>query len=226
MVAGDEVEGEQQAAVRTSPGAREGLFVVFEGGDGAGKSTQVTRLVQTLTEYGHEVVSTREPGGTELGRTIRELLLAGSDVTSAAEALLFAADRAHHVAAVIRPALAAGKVVISDRYVDSTLAYQGARAELEPGDLRALATFATDGLVPDLTVLLDVTPDVGEDRRGGANDRIESESASFHEAVRAGFLALAREAPERYVVLDAGGSVESIAAAVLAGVQRVLGERR
>lgn len=199
-----------------------GVFIVFEGGDGAGKTTQIKALVPALEAEGHTVTATHEPGGTPLGIQIRRLLLHGGVVTPEAEALLFAADRAQHVAGLIRPALARGEVVVSDRYADSTLAYQGAREELLQGRLRELSTFATGGLVPHLTVLLDVTPEVGRSRRGATADRIESAPEAYHRAVRANFLALAREAPKRYLVLDAGLPVEQIAGQVLARVRGLL----
>ena len=191
------------------------LFVAFEGGEGVGKSTQIATAGAWLRELGHEVVETREPGGTPLGVELRRLLLdPAGHVTPRTEALLYAADRAQHVDSVIRPALAAGRVVLTDRYVDSTLAYQGAGRGLD--DTRSVTGWATGGLLPDLTVLLDLDPSVGL-RRAGARatpDRLEAASLSFHEAVRAGFLALAAEAPERYAVLDAAGDPAAVAAQV------------
>ncbi len=202
-----------------------GFFVAFEGGDGAGKSTQIGLLAQVVEASGREVVTTREPGGTELGAQIRGLLLHGGGVSPRAEALLFAADRAEHVDSLIGPALERGAVVITDRFVDSTLAYQGARSELEPAELRALARFATGGLMPDLTVLLDVSPQLGRSRREGGDDRIEAECEVFHSRVREGFLALAQASPERYLVLDAGGSVGEIAERVAQVVSERLDHR-
>lgn len=204
------------------PGAWAGLFVVFEGGEGAGKSTQVTRLARALRGQGHQVVVTREPGATEFGARIRGMLLGGANgpaVPSArAEALLYAADRAHHVATVVRPALAHGSVVVSDRYVDSSLAYQGAGRSLPVEEIAWLSSWATGRLKPDLVVLLDVPPEVGSarvDGRGEGEDRLERESAAFHERVRYAFLDLAAAEPSRYLVLDATLPVEEIAAAVL-----------
>lgn len=194
-----------------APASAPGLFIAFEGGDGAGKSTQLELLAGAVRERGREVVVTREPGGTELGAAIRELLLHGGGVSPRAEALLFAADRAEHVASVIEPALARGAVVITDRYVDSTLAYQGARRELSLPELLSVSEFATNGRLPDLTVLLDVSPEVGRSRRRGGDDRIEAESDAYHARVREGFLALARACPQRYLVLDAGLPVERLA---------------
>jgi dTMP kinase len=192
-----------------------GLFVAFEGGEGVGKSTQIGRAAAWLRELGHDVVETREPGGTPLGQELRRLVLdPDGEVTARAEALLYAADRAQHVDTLIRPALAAGKVVLTDRYVDSTFAYQGAGRQL--AGTRDVVAWATGGLLPDLTVLLDLDPRIGLHRAGtrSSPDRLEAASLAFHEAVRAGFLALAAEAPQRYVVLDAGGDVAAIAAQV------------
>ena len=181
-----------------------GFFVAFEGGEGAGKSTQSRLLADWLTGR-VEVVVTREPGGTPLGRAIRSLLLNEADdhPSPRAEALLYAADRAHHVARVIQPALDAGAVVITDRYLDSSLAYQGAGRELDPGQVRRMSEWATGGLVPDLTVLLDLDPEVGLTRLTGDADRIESETLEFHRRVRAEFLALAERDPDRYLVVEA-----------------------
>ncbi|MGF1654298.1 MAG: dTMP kinase [Actinomycetales bacterium] len=190
-----------------------GFFVAIEGGDGAGKSTQVQLLVDWLIEeIGHEAVMTREPGGTNLGRGVRALLLTYADGNPEprAEALLFAADRAQHVDTLVRPALARGAVVVTDRYVDSSLAYQGARGELEVADVAALSRWATGGLRPDLTVVLDLDPGTAAarlaDRRavtGAGRDRIETESSEFHAAVRDTFLRLAAADPDGYVVVDA-----------------------
>lgn len=195
------------------------MFIAFEGGDGAGKSTQVERLVAALTDRGNEVVRTREPGGTELGAEIRRLLLHGDAVGARAEALLFAADRAHHVDTLIRPALDRGAVVVTDRYVDSSIAYQGAGRALDAQEVADLSAWATGGLVPDLTVLLDVTPQTGRHRRDDrSSDRMETEADAFHDRVRDHFLALAAAAPERYLVLDAATSRGALAEAVLARV--------
>lgn len=190
-----------------------GLFISFEGGEGAGKSTQISRLAAALRAEGHEVVVTLEPGGTELGQAVRRILLTpGSHVTPRAEALLYAADRAHHVETVIEPALAAGKVVICDRYADSTFAYQGAGRALDIDKVRQIMAFAVAGRWPDLTLLLDVDPRVGLRRaRGhGRGDRIEAEGLAFHDAVRRGFLELAANEPQRFRVIDAGGSMDDV----------------
>lgn len=199
-----------------------GLFVVFEGGEGAGKSTQVHRLAQALRGQGHHVVVTREPGATEFGARIRGMLLGSANGPAApsprAEALLYAADRAHHVATVVRPALTDGSVVVSDRYVDSSLAYQGAGRSLPADEIAWLSAWATGRLKPDLVVLLDVLPEVGlgriADREDGP-DRLERESVAFHERVRYAFLDLAAAEPHRYLVLDAARPADEIATAVL-----------
>jgi dTMP kinase len=203
-----------------------GLFVVFEGGEGAGKSTQVQRLAAVLTAEGYDVVVTREPGATDVGARIRALLLDPATTLSArAEALLYAADRAQHVAEVLRPALARGAVVISDRYVDSSLAYQGAGRELDADEVADLSRWATDGLKPQLTVLLDIDPTAGLERATGDPDRIEQESLGFHRAVRQGFLDLAAAEPPRYLVLSATGTADEVHEAVVARVTPLLPER-
>ena len=204
-----------------------GLFIAFEGGDGAGKSTQSRLLGRWLTDLGYAVRHTREPGGTALGRQVRELLLHGEDgsVSPRAEALLFAADRAHHVASVVRPALERGEVVLTDRYLDSSVAYQGAARDLGHEEIRELSLWAVEGLLPDLTVLLDVSAEQGRVRRGDVHDRLEREADDFHDRVRQGFLDLAAREPERYLVLDATAPVEELAAAVRERVQPLLGGR-
>lgn len=198
-----------------SPSERgSGLFVAFEGGDGAGKSTQSRLLAGALTALGREVVMTREPGGTELGAAIRQVLLHGDHVAPRAEALLFAADRAHHVATLVRPALQRDAVVLTDRYLDSSIAYQGVARALRHDDVRDLSMWATEGLLPDLTVLLDVTAEQGRSRRGGVHDRLEREDNAFHEAVRKGYLRLASQDPDRYLVLDAADDPAALHGAV------------
>ncbi len=198
-----------------------GVFIAFEGGDGAGKSTQVRLLCQWLEGLGHTVVVTREPGGTEFGRTVRELVLHGDHVAPRAEALLFAADRAHHVETKIRPALERGEVVITDRYMDSSIAYQGAGRHLGVDEVRGLNLWATGGLVPGLTVLVDLPAEIGRTRRGGVHDRLESESAGFHRAVRDLFLTLAGDDPGRYLVVDGELATEQIHQLVRARVGRL-----
>ncbi len=196
--------------------AHTGTFIALEGGEGAGKSTQLRLLEAWLTGLGHEVVVTREPGATAAGARIRALLLdpATGELAPRAEAMLYAADRAQHVAEVVRPALARGAVVLTDRYVDSSLAYQGAGRELAVDEVARISHWATDGLRPDLVVLLDVDPVLGLARAGGTPDRIESESLAFHRRVREGFLVLADDDPERYVVVAAEQDPERVLAAV------------
>ncbi|CAG7571703.1 dTMP kinase [Barrientosiimonas humi] len=203
--------------------ASRGVFVVLEGGDGAGKSTQQRLLADWLAESGAEVVLTREPGGTPLGEQIRALLLHGDHVAARAEALLFAADRAHHVETVVRPALERGAVVVQDRYLDSSVAYQGAGRDLAADDVRRLSLWATHDLRPDLTVLLDVPPQVGAERRGGVHDRLEREGADFHERVRRGFLDLAEAEAHRYLVVDASLPADEIAGIVRERVAPLVG---
>jgi dTMP kinase len=204
----------------TSP---RGLFIALEGGDGAGKSTQAQLLGAWLEGSGHRVVLTREPGGTAFGRDVRELVLHGDHVIPRAEALLFAADRAHHVETLILPALGRGEVVITDRYVDSSIAYQGTGRDLGADEVRELNLWATGGLVPALTVLLDLPADVGRSRRNGVHDRLESESAAFHDAVRGRFLALAAADPGRYLVLDGRQQAEQISELIRARVATLPG---
>ncbi|NBE49840.1 dTMP kinase [Streptomyces boluensis] len=196
--------------------ATTGFFIALEGGDGAGKSTQAEALAEWIRAKGHEVVLTREPGATPVGKRLRSILL---DVSSAglshrAEALLYAADRAEHVDTVVRPALERGAVVISDRYIDSSVAYQGAGRDLSPTEIARISRWATDGLVPHLTVLLDVSPEAARERFTEAPDRLESEPAEFHARVRAGFLTLAAADAGRYLVVDAGQEPEAVTTVV------------
>lgn len=196
-----------------------GLFISMEGGDGSGKSTQSRALQEWLEGLGYEVVMTREPGGTELGQHIRELLLHGDEVAPRAEALLFAADRAHHVATKIRPALARGAVVISDRYLDSSVAYQGASRNLGQDEIRDLSLWAVDGLLPDVTVLVDVPAEVGAERVGKVQDRLESAGLAFHQRVREEFRRLAAAEPQRYVVVDGTAPIAEITAQLTALIE-------
>jgi dTMP kinase len=198
----------------TAGSAYDGLFLAFEGGDGAGKSTQLGLLRDWLEGLGRTVVVTREPGGTPFGQHVRDLVLHGDHVAPRAEALLFAADRAHHVETLVRPALERGDVVLTDRYLDSSVAYQGAGRDLGADEVRALSMWATRGLLPDLTVVLDVPPETGRSRRSGVHDRLESEPDDFHARVRRHFLDLAAREPARYLVLPADGTREEIHAAV------------
>lgn len=202
------------------------MFVAFEGGDGAGKSTQVRLLAAALRADGHQVRTTREPGDGPIGPQIRELLLGHTHaaLSDRAEALLFAADRAEHVAAVIRPALAEGSVVITDRYVDSSIAYQGVGRGLGVEAIVALSQFATEGLRPDLTVVIDLPTLLGRARLAGVRaDRIERESDALHARVRQAFLDQARSAPERYLLVDGAQPPEVIAESVAARVKELLG---
>ncbi|MGY1710111.1 dTMP kinase [Geodermatophilus sp. SYSU D00758] len=219
----------ETAGRAADPSTRPGLFVAFEGGEGAGKSTQVRLLVEWLTGQGRPARATREPGGTPAGAAVRAIVLdrAHTGLAPRAEALLYAADRAQHAHAVLRPALAAGEVVVTDRYVDSSLAYQGAGRTIPVEEVRALSAWATGGLVPDLTVLLDLPPEAGLARARGraVADRLESESLAFHRRVRETFRALADAAPGRYLVLDAARPAEELAAAVRGRVGELLGVR-
>ncbi|MEU8321395.1 dTMP kinase [Nonomuraea sp. NPDC048881] len=181
-----------------------GLFMAFEGGEGSGKTTQSRLIAIWLRDQGYDVVQTREPGSTKIGMRLRAILLDAAErgLSARSEALLYAADRAEHVEKVIRPALYRGSLVISDRYVDSSLAYQGAGRALDPEDVSKINAWATGGLVPHLTVLIDTPPEVGLTRLGGAADRIESEPLEFHQRVRKEFRALAAADPGRYLVVD------------------------
>lgn len=203
-----------------------GLFVTVEGGDGAGKSTQARLLEEWLTAHGRTVVRTREPGGTDVGVLVRDIVLHHrGDVAPRAEALLYAADRAHHVATVVRPALARGDVVIQDRYLDSSVAYQGAGRILDAGEIRDLSLWATGGLLPDVTVLLDLDPAVARARLDADDkpfDRLESEKADFHGRVRTAFLDLAAAEPARFLVLDASRPADELAADIRARILPLL----
>ncbi|HEX6936235.1 MAG TPA: dTMP kinase [Actinomycetes bacterium] len=211
---------------------RQGFFIALEGGEGAGKSTQAQRLREWLESLGHDVVITHEPGGTDVGRRLRSVLLdlpepaderaePAHGLSPRAEALLFAADRAEHVARVIAPALALGHIVITDRYVDSSVAYQGAGRDLAAGEVAKLSRWATDGLVPDLTVVLDLPVREGL-RRVETPDRLESEPLAFHERVRERFLEIARRGGSRYLVVDATLPADQVTAAVRARLEPVL----
>ncbi|MYV78788.1 dTMP kinase [Streptomyces sp. SID1046] len=201
-----------------------GFFIALEGGDGAGKSTQVQALAEWIRGKGHEVVVTREPGATPVGKRLRSILLdiSSAGLSNRAEALLYAADRAEHVDTVVRPALERGAVVISDRYIDSSVAYQGAGRDLSPTEIARISRWATDGLVPNLTVLLDVSPEAARERFTEAPDRLESEPAEFHQRVRSGFLTLAASDPGRYLVVDAGQDPGSVTTVVRHRLDRML----
>lgn len=198
-----------------------GRFISFEGGDGAGKTTQIALLVEHIESTGGEVVVTREPGGTELGRKIRQALLHGEDLSPRTEALLYSADRAHHAATVIRPALERGATVITDRFADSSVAYQGAARDLGVDEIRELNTWAVDGLAPELTILLDLDPEIGSARVGEEKDRLESAGDAFHRRVRETFLDIAASEPDRFVIIDASRTVAEIAADIRAGYERL-----
>ena len=198
--------------------AARGLFLTFEGGDGSGKSTQVALLTEWLADQGRTVVHAREPGGTELGSELREIILHRRGyIAPRAEALLYAADRAHNIATVVRPALERGDIVIQDRYLDSSVAYQGAGRVLDPDEVRNVSLWATEGLLPDLTVLLDLDIETGRARLDDSRtryDRLEAEAAEFHHRVREAYLALAAAEPERFLVLDATEPVDALAARI------------
>ena len=204
-----------------------GLWITLEGGDGAGKTTQARLLAEWLGAEGRTVLHTREPGGSEVGRLIRDIVLHHrGDIAPRAEALLYAADRAHHVATVVRPALARGEVVIQDRYLDSSVAYQGAGRVLDAGEVRDLSLWAAEGALPDLTVLLDIDPATARVRLDSDDkpfDRLEAEREEFHARVRAAYLDLAAAEPQRFLVLDATRAPEDLAADVRARVRALRG---
>ncbi len=204
-----------------------GVFVCFEGGEGAGKSTQARALQGWLEAEGYAVRLTFEPGDTEVGRKLRQIVLdpATGELSDRTETLLYAADKAEHVHTVVQPALERGEVVITDRYVDSTLAYQGAGRPLEAAEVEHVARWATHDLRPHLTVVLDLAPSQGLGRFE-ARDRIEGESVEFHQRVREAFLRLAEADPDHYLVLDARLPVSAIAAAVQASVSPLLGQAK
>jgi dTMP kinase len=203
-----------------------GLFITFEGGDGSGKSTQSALLTEWLSAEGHTVMHSREPGGTELGAELREIILHRRGyIAPRAEALIYAADRAHNVATKVRPAIERGEIVIQDRYLDSSVAYQGAGRVLDGTEIRDISLWAAEGLLPDLTVLLDLSPENGRERIASTRDvydRLEAEKNDFHQRVRDSFLALAEAEPQRFLVLDATDPIETIAAAIRGRVVTLL----
>jgi dTMP kinase len=209
---------------RLGRGTTAGLFIAFEGGEGAGKTTQVQRLAKALEGLGYEVVVSFEPGATPIGARLRTVLLdrESGGLSPMSEALLYAADRGQHVGDVVRPALERGAIVITDRYIDSSIAYQSGGRQLPEVDVRRLSTLATGGLRPDLTVLLDISPDVGLARLTGPADRLEAEAIEFHRRVRQTFLDLASQSRERYVRIDATLSADQIFAVVMARVTPLL----
>lgn len=197
------------ATTHTSP---TGVFISCEGGDGCGKTTQSRLLGEWLARaLDTEVVLTREPGGTKLGKDIRQLLLHGDDMGPRAEALLYAADRAHHIDTLVQPALDRGEVVVTDRYIDSSVAYQGGGRELTASEVRGLSQWATEGLIPHLTVLLDIDPKIGAARFTDAPDRLERAGDEFHQRTRQTYLKMAAADSQRWVVVDAAGTIEDIA---------------
>ena len=200
----------------------QGVFIVFEGGEGIGKTTQAKLLKAWLEQEGESVVLSREPGGSDLGIEIRKILLSHStgEISPRAEALLYAADRAHHVFSVIRPALAAGEVVISDRYFDSSIAYQGAGRVLEPGEVARISRWATESLFPTLTIIIDLPAEIGLGRLK-SKDRLESQPLAFHERVRQEFLQLSLLDPERYFIVDGSKSIEDIHSAIITRVSEI-----
>ena len=217
------------------PSLDRGLFIVLEGGDGSGKSTQAKRLAEALQSQGFDVVLTQEPAGTRLGKLVKSVFEsrhADADAPPLAaktELFLFEAARSDHVRTVIRPALDAGRVVVCDRFTDSTLAYQGYGRGLPLDEVRRLNEIATEGLAPDLVLLFDVPPDVGlarADSGGEKRDSIGQESLGFHRRVREGFLEIARAGGERYAVIDAARPIEEAAAAAWAAVERAMSRER
>ncbi|MFT0762154.1 dTMP kinase [Actinomyces sp. F1_1611] len=204
-----------------------GMFIALEGGDGSGKTTQINLLRQRLEAHGANVLTTFEPGATPLGHQLRELVMHGpEDVDPRTEALLYAADRAYHVATMIRPALAAGTTVITDRYLDSSVAYQGIGRGLGEQAIRDLSLWATDGLLPDAVIVLNIDPEVGLSRRGEEKDRLERAGDRFHEQVARHYQEAARLEPGRYRLVDANGSVEETFTGVVTALLEVLGGDR
>ncbi|HEU5222516.1 MAG TPA: dTMP kinase [Candidatus Lumbricidophila sp.] len=205
-----------------------GVFITLEGGDGSGKTTQAALLRDWFADHRRQVVLTREPGGTEVGQKIREIVLHHRGaVAPRAEALLYAADRAHHIATLVRPALERGAVVIQDRYIDSSVAYQGAGRVLDADEVRSISQWATESLTPDLTVLLDIDSATARARLDAENkrfDRLEAEASEFHDRVRSAFLALAADEPERWLVVDATLPPSQISAQITHRVAALLSE--
>ncbi|CAO1649770.1 dTMP kinase [Salinibacterium sp. NSLL150] len=203
-----------------------GLFITLEGGDGVGKTTQSQLLVKWLEEAGHTVIVTREPGGTDLGLELREIVLhRRGDMDPRAEALIYAADRAHHIATLVRPALERGEIVVQDRYIDSSEAYQGAGRVLGSDEVRDLSLWATQNLLPDVTVLLDLDSADSRKRLDSARtryDRLEAEKQEFHTRVREAFLERAAKEPDRILVVDAARSVDDIATTIRERIQNHL----
>lgn len=204
-----------------------GLFLTFEGGDGSGKTTQINRLVSWLESRGQTVVLTREPGGTDLGVELRNLVMHRKGfIAPRAEALLYAADRSHHIHTLVRPALERGDIVVQDRYLDSSVAYQGAGRVLDPDEVRELSLWGTERLMPDLTVLLDVPASVAKARQAAEDrdyDRLEAEAEDFHTRVRESYLALADAEPGRFLVVNGELPIEEIHQVIITRVSDLLG---
>ena len=199
-----------------------GIFISLEGIDGAGKSTQACRLVEMLQSAGHDVVTVREPGTTPLAERVRPVILDRemTGIGARAELLLYLACRAQLEDEIVRPALEAGKTVVSDRYADSSVAYQGYGRELGADLVRQVNAFATGGLMPDLTIVIDIPVELTAQRRTGSADRLEAEDRAFHQRIRAGFIEIAEGEPERCAVVDGTASEDDVASAVAASVRR------
>jgi len=204
-----------------------GLFITFEGGDGSGKTTQINLLATWLEAQGQTVVLTREPGGTDLGVELRNIVLHRKGfIAPRAEALLYAADRSHHIRSLVRPALERGEVVVQDRYLDSSVAYQGAGRVLDPEEVRELSLWATERLMPHLTVLLDVPASVAKARQAQTDreyDRLEAEAEDFHTRVRESYLSLAAAEPQRFLVVNGELPIEEIHQSIITKVSDLLG---
>lgn len=200
-----------------------GLFIVFEGGDGAGKTTQIEKLAEFLRSKNREVLVTREPGGTVMGKSIRDWLLEQTEVEvdPKSEALLFAADRAHHMHTLIRPALAANKIVIGDRHIDSSVAYQGVARNLGIENIKNISLWAVDGILPNLIIVLDIDVEVGQSRLN-RKDRLDRESKEFHEKVNKAYLELAAMNPKKYLVIDAQLPIDEIARQIQDRVEKLI----
>lgn len=190
---------------------KNGLFITFEGGDGCGKTTQLNLTARYFEEKGKNVILTREPGSVGLGQKLRELILHyDGDIDSTAEAFLFLADRAQHIAKLVKPAVEAGKIVLCDRHTDSTVAYQGYGRGEDIEQIKALNNLATHGIKPDLTLVFDVSEEIAQQRVGSEKDRMESAGNEFHKRVRNGYLEIAKQEPERVKVIDANLSIEEV----------------
>src|SRR5699024_1316167 len=203
-----------------------GFFIAIEGGDGSGKTTQIKRISRALADDGYHVESTREPGGTELGTKIRSVLFDSDRPSTRTEALLFAADRAHHVASLVDPNLDEGNIVITDRYIDSTIAYQAAGRNFDVKTILALSRWATQGLVPHLTIVLDIEPEAAAERMGkrGQSNYLDEENQQFHQRVRQTYLSRAHKEPDRYVVLDASVGADELTERILEAIRRRLAQ--